>query len=142
MEGVTRRVHLVGTTICFEFTSQAILRTWLIVVGFPPKLLRIIGMVCFIYLRRHLGTIPPSFFLTDIAASAWDRPRRRHIRQSTIHQLRRSAQAAPNTLFRDLRCLLLHDIENKNWSHKLKTWPTPWQRNIDFENLAELTTAP
>ena len=98
-------------------------------------------MVRLIYLQKNLGTIPPSFCLTDIAASAWDRPRRGHILQTTIHQLRRSAQAAPNTPFVDRRRLLLHGIENKNRSHEPKTWPTPWQRNIDFENSAEHTTA-
>ena len=109
--------------------------------GFPPKLLSRIGMVRFIYLRKHLGTILPSFFLTDIAASAWDRPRQGHIRKTTIHQLRRSAEAAPDTPFGNWRRLLLLAIENKTRSHEPKTWPTPWQRNIDFENLVEHTTA-
>ena len=109
--------------------------------GFPPKLLRRIGMVRFIYIGKHLGTIPLSFFLTNISASSWDRPRQGHIRQTTIHQLWRSAQAAPDTSFGDQRRLLLHTIENKTQSHEPKTCPTPWQRNIDFENLVEHTTA-
>ena len=140
MKGATRRAHLVGTTSGSEFKSHAILPTWLIVVGFSPKLLRIIGMVRFIYLRKHLGTTPPSFFLTNIATLAWDRPRRGHIRQSTICLLRRSAQAAPDTPFGDRRRLLLHDLEDENRSHEPKTWPTPLQRNIDFGNSAEHTT--
>ena len=141
MEGATRRAHLIGTTSGSESTSHAILPIWLIVVEFPPKLLRRIGIVRFIYLQKHLGTILPSLFLTDIAASAWDRPRRGHIRQTTIHQLWRSAQAAPDTTFGDRRRLLLHGIENENRSHEPKTWPTTWQRNINFENSVEHTMA-
>ena len=55
--------------------------------------------------------------------------------------MRRSAQAAPDTPFRDRRRLLLHNLENENRSHEPKTWSTPWQRNIDFGDLAEHTTA-
>ena len=141
MEGANRRAHLVGTTSGSEFKSHAILPTWLIVVGFSPKRLRRIGMVRFIYLRKHLGTIPPSFFLTHIATSAWDRPRRGHIQKSTISQLQRSAQAAPVTPFGDRRRLLLQDLGDENRSNEPKTWPTTWQRNIDFGNSAEQTTA-
>ena len=70
-----------------------------------------------------------------------NRPRRGHIRRTTIHQLWRSAQAAPNTPFGDWRRLLLHATENKNRSHEPKTWPTPWQRNIEFEKSEEHTPA-
>ena len=142
MEGATRRAHLVGTSSSSEFKSHAILPTWLIVVGFSPKLLRRIIMVRFIYLRRHLGTIPPSFFLTDTDTSACDRPRRGHIRQSTIRQLRRSVQGAPVTPFGDQRRLLLQDLGDENRSDEPKPCPTPWQRNIDFGNSAEQITAP
>ena len=141
MEGATRRAHLIGTSSGSEFKSHAILPTWLIVVGFFPKLMRRIGMVRFIYLRRHLGTIPPSFFLTDTATLAWDRQRQGHIRQSTICQLRRSAQGAPVTPFGDRRRLPLQDLGDENQSDEPKPWPTPWQRNIDLGNSAEPTTA-
>ena len=99
-------------------------------------------MVRFTYLRKHLGTIPPSFILTDIAASAWDRPRIRHLRQMTIRQLRRSAQAVPATPFGDRRRPLLHATANENWSHEPTPWPTPLQRNIDFNNSKEHKLVP
>ena len=106
-------VQGMGTSSGSEFQSHAILLTWLIVVGFSPKLLRRIGMVRFIYLRRHLGTIPPSFFLTDTATLAWDRPIRGHIQKTTIRQLLRSAQGAPVTPFGDRRRPLLRDLGEK-----------------------------
>ena len=56
--------------------------------------------------------------------------------------MRRSAQAVPDTPFGDRRRLLLHATANENRSHEPTTWPTPWQRNIDFNNLEEHTLAP
>ena len=37
--------------------------------------------------------------------------------------------------------MLLQDLGDEDRSDKPKTWPTPWQRNIDFGNSAEQTTA-
>ena len=91
-------------------------------------------MVRFIYLRKHLGVIPPSFFLANIAASAWDRPKRGHTRQMKIRQLRRSAQAVPASPFGGRRRPLLPSTANKNRSHESTPWRTPLQRNKDFYN--------
>ena len=143
MESATRRAHLVGTTSGSDSTSHTILSSWLIVVGFSLQSFYVrISMVRFTYLRKHLGTIPLSFFLTDIAASAWDIPRRGHRRQPTIRQIWRYAQAVPNTLFGDWRRPLLHATANENRSHEPTPRPTPWQRNIDLKNLEEHITEP
>ena len=70
-------------------------------------------MVCFTYLQKHLWTIPPSILLTDFDASAWDRPIRGHLRQTTICQMRRSVQAVPATFFRYRRRPLLPSTANE-----------------------------
>ena len=143
MEGATRRSHLVSTTHVTDSTSHAILSSWLIVVEFSLQSFYVrIGMLHFIYLRKHLGMMPPSFFLTTIAASAWDMPRIGHLRKTTIRQLRRSAQAVPATPFGGRRRPLLPSTANENRSHKPTPWPMPLQRNKDFYNSEEHKTAP
>ena len=88
-------------------------------------------------MQKHLGTIPPSFFLTAIAASAWDRPRRGHLRQTTIRKLGRSAQAVPTTPFGGWRQPILPYTANENWIHKPMPCPTPLQRIKDLYHLEE-----
>ena len=99
-------------------------------------------MVRFIYLQKHLGTIPPSFFLTDIAALAWDRPRRGHLRQMTLRQTWRSAQAVPATTLGGRRRPLPPSTANENRIHKLTPWTTPLQSNKDFCNSEEHKPVP
>ena len=115
---------------------------WLF-VGSPSQRFYVsLGMLRFTYFRKHLGKIPPSILLTDIDASAWDRPRRGNLRQSTICQLRRSAQAVPTTPFGDRRCPLLPSTANENWSYKPVPWPTPSWRSKDFSKLEDYKPAP
>ena len=94
-------------------------------------------MARFTFLRKHLGAIPPSILLTNIAASAWDRPIRGHLKQTTICQLRRSSQAVPTALFGDRRLPLLPSAANKNRSYKPAPWPTPLRRSKYFYRLED-----
>ena len=138
MEGATRRSHLVGTTSGSKSTSHAILSSLLIVCRFFPRSFYVsLGMVRFTYLRKHLGTIPPSIHLTDIAASAWDQPRRGHLIQPTISHLWRSAQAVTATIFVDQRRPLLPSTANENRSYKPAPWPTPSRRSKDLSKLED-----
>ena len=130
MEGATRRAHLVGTTSGSDSTSLAIFSSWLIVVGFSIQSFYVrLGMVCFTYLGKHLGTIPPSILLTAIAAAAWDRPRIGHLRQMTICHLKRSSQAVPATTFGDRRHPLLPSTAKNNWRYRPAPWSTPLCRS-------------
>ena len=100
------------------------------------------GMVRFTYLWKHLGTIPPSILLTNIAALEWDWQIKRHLRQTTICQLRRSAQVVPATHFGDRRRPLIPSTANENRSHKPTLWPTPLQRSKDFYKLEDHKPVP
>ena len=91
-------------------------------------------MVRFNFLRKHLWTIPPSILLTDIAASSWDWPRRVHLKQTKIYQLRRSAQAVPATPFGDWCRPLLPSTAN--------AWPTPSRRSKDLSKSEDYKPAP
>ena len=99
-------------------------------------------MVRFTFLQKHLGTIPLSILLTNIAASAWDRPRKGHIKQTTIYQLLRSEQAVPATPLRDWRRHLTPPTVNENRSYKPAPWPTPSRRSKDFSKLEDYKPAP
>ena len=92
-------------------------------------------MVRFTFLQKHLGMIPPSILLTVIAALAWDRQRQGHLKQTTIHQLRRSAQSVPATPLGDRRRPLLPSTANENRRYKPAPWPTPLRRSEEFLNL-------
>ena len=142
MEGATVRAHLVGTTSGSDLTFHAILSS-LLIVGrfFPPRSFYVsLGKVCFTYLRKHLGMIPPSIHLTDIAASAWDRRRRGHLRRPTIIQLRRIAQAVPATPFGYRLRPLLPSTANNNWNYRPSPWPTPLRQNRESFEAEDATS--
>ena len=94
-------------------------------------------MVRFTYLRKHLGAIPPSIHLADTASSAWNRLRRGNLRQPTISQLWRSAQAVPATPFGDQRRPLLPSTANENRSYTTSPWPTPLRRSKESSKLED-----
>ena len=97
-------------------------------------------MVRFTYLRKHLGMIPPSIHLTYIAASAWDRLRRGHLRIPTIRQLRRPVQAVPATTFGDRRHPLLPSTANNNWRYRPAPWSTPLRRSEESSKSEDATS--
>ena len=99
-------------------------------------------MVRFTYLRKHLGTIPPSILLTAIAALAWDRTIRGNLRQTTTCQLQSSSQAVPATPFGDRRRPLLPSTTNENRSYKPAPLPTPLRRSKDFSKSEDNKPAP
>ena len=84
-----------------------------------------LGMARFTLLRKHLRTIPPNIFITNIAASAWDKPQHRHLWYMRTHQLRRPTQPVPAAPFGDWRLPLLPPPTNENRHSKPAPWHTP-----------------
>ena len=85
--------HLVGSANCHQVSPQRFH------IG--------LGMVRYLLLRKHLGTIPPIVFIPNKTASACNMPRRGHLRLPKICQLQRPAQSVPVSLFGDRRLPIL-----------------------------------
>ena len=88
-------------------------------------------MVRYVLLRKRLGMIPTIFLVPDATASAWNWPRRGHLRPMTIFQLWRPAKPDPVVPFVD-QCLPLLPLPlNRNRHSQPAPWSTPSQFSED-----------
>ena len=98
---------LSGQQVSPIFCSMPSYRVGRLSSFFPQKLYLGLGMVRYILLRKHLGTILSIFPIPDDTASTWNWPQRWHIWLPTIWQLRRPEKQVPFAPFVDWGLSLL-----------------------------------
>ena len=103
--------HLFGSADCHRF--------------FPQSFYVGLVMVQYFLLRKHLGTILPISPIPDDTYSAWNWPRRGHLRLPTIYQPRRPPKSVPVAPFGDQRFPILPIPANENHHYQPAPWITP-----------------
>ena len=126
VEGESGRSHLFGTASGSDLLSHAILLGQLIVIRFYHKIFYIwLGMLRYVLLRKHLGTILLIVLVPNVTASSWNRSRRGYLWPTKICHLWRPAKPYPIVSFGDRRLLLLYLLSNGNRNYQLAPWSTP-----------------